>query len=91
VEIDNRTAMRWGMAGPIPITVYAAESSAVRKTSAVYFSSEMIPLDERHSIPPEGYGYQASDVGGATEKRGSASQMHSNILADSPYDKYWID
>ncbi len=61
VDIDYQTAMRWRMAGPIPITVYDADSPIAREFAQAYFSSEMIPHDERHFIPPEAYSYREPD------------------------------
>jgi|GEM_PF-1898757 len=63
-DIDYRTAMRWRMAGPIPITVYAADSPQAREAAAAYFSSEMIPLPDRHIIPPAAYSYRAPETTG---------------------------
>ncbi|HRJ40579.1 MAG: hypothetical protein KJZ86_02255 [Caldilineaceae bacterium] len=63
VDIDHKTAMRWRMAGPIPITVYAAESPEAQEFAAAYFSSEMIPLDERYIIPPEAHSYRTGEDG----------------------------
>ncbi|MBI3959559.1 MAG: hypothetical protein HY328_12190 [Chloroflexi bacterium] len=61
VDIDHKTAMRWRMAGPIPITVYDADSPEAQEAAAAYFSSELIPLDERYIIPPDGYSYRTLD------------------------------
>jgi len=63
-DIDRRVWLqRTGrMAGPIPITVYAAESSEGQAFAAAYFSSEMIPLDERYFIPPEANNYRTEKI-----------------------------
>ena len=34
---------------------------ASRRAAAAYFSSEMIPLDQRHLVPPQAYSYRGTE------------------------------
>lgn len=92
VDIDHNTAMRWRMAGPIPITVYAAESPEAQDFAAAYFSSEMIPLDERYIIPPEAYGYRGTEEDDtATEATEATTATTAEVVAEIVYGSNWVD
>ncbi|MFZ1755597.1 MAG: hypothetical protein WBO46_13565 [Caldilineaceae bacterium] len=91
VDIDHKTAMRWRMAGPIPITVYADDSPEAAAFSAAYFSSEMVPLDERHVIPPGGFDAQMQDsaskpIAGASDSGPLTIGEADNLYADRRFD-----
>lgn len=95
VDIDHSTAMRWRMAGPIPITVYAADSPEAQEFAAAYFSSEMIPLAERHIIPPAAHSYRLPDdeMAGGVNRAGSVAQVVAVVAAEQGlvFDNNWID
>lgn len=95
VDIDYQTAMRWRMAGPIPITVYDNDSHEARAAAAAHFASETIPLDERHIIPPEAYSYRTLDdemespQGSNPDSR--VAQGYPTDSIGTPSSHHWID
>jgi len=95
VDIDYQTAMRWRMAGPIPITVYDNDSPEARAAAAAHFASETIPLDERHIIPPEAYSYRNLDEEmeppQSRKPNSPVAQGYVSPSVDTPSSNHWID
>jgi len=67
VDVDHATAMRWRMAGPIPVTVYAADSPEAEAAAAAQASAtQTLALIETvykcAIVPLESHAYQVLDA-----------------------------